>query len=1142
MASKIGGLFGKYSGTYATSGRGGVGREVLDAKGQRKTSRYELRGFDDNVPRISKRGGNFLDRVVCWLEDRVFSLTRSGKSPSLRQKSSYQFAYDVGEALLEIDPNLGAEGGNVDTHELVRRIESVRVRDLSLRSGFVRDILQEVATLAREADHGDTLPELARNAFPVQNPVRDEDPEQPAADPEAGAPGNNHEDEEAFQQVLPPPDAPVGRENRQEGGEDVAPPDRPVELNQEVAPQLVARPAEALFNFTGLSEEELFDKLRDPVRSKMVKPLLDQRNFWKDGDYEEKNKAADAMVHLVSAKLVGGFGGCENVQKVMNNHLGTLRNFDIPEDQRTDGQLQTEALNITVQTFSENEDALESTYRIVVEGIGNYTGRKEGVFLGAENVEQQPIVHPEMGVPGNGRGDEELPHPVLPPPNVFAARGGYRQQEGGAYVAVQRDGPVAPHQEMQIQPAADPVEEKFSFTNLNDEQLFDKLNDPVKSKIVNPLLEDRDFWEGGYNEEKGKVVDEIVRSVSARLVAVLGNHEQVKLDANDKLEVLTFYDDKTDKLTDMQLQRGALGVVVQEHMEKDAEQTKRIVMAGINRYLGQGVPLGVENVEQPPFAGPVEAPFSFADLDDGQLFDKLRAPVMSKIVNPLLAEQGFLKGRYSDEEQKVVDRIVRLVSIRLVTSFGNYNEVRDAANKNLDTLREQDQVGQTDAQLQTWALELVAVEYDEEKAAGQAMQVVTQEISRHGAHGREKVDMHPGPKSTAPPEDVAQVQLAADSVRGVFSFMGLENEEFYSRLSEPVKSKIVAPELREQDFLQDGADEKTVDIVRWISRTVAGEIVATSGGIGEVKQAANEALELYRVAVDENNPLSDEQLQSRVLENVVEQYQGKGADVVGRLKETVATELVYHLNKAKKPSAPVEEQKEVAADRPAKPQYAMPGVQAEGVHAAQQRALDEQLPFQQMSSEGFLKRLSEQVEAEYVLPVLGAMERQDGPEKDKMKEIMTVNATVWFVASIKGGKTDIIKQGAQESYNVKATFYGPEVQGGEIQNEVLKNLCVDGLTGREKEKLYKIAGDNTLIQAGLGRDDDVYIGKVILDRIAGYLEVEARRLPAHGSAVEHQHGNNIIDPNKEAVAGSQSIVPEPDDFSQPVGPTRSGRS
>ncbi len=66
----------------------------------------------------------------------------------------------------------------------------------------------------------------------------------------------------------------------------------------------------------------------------------------------------------------------------------------------------------------------------------------------------------------------------------------------------------------------DPVEEQFSFTNLNDEQLYGRLRGPVRSEIVNPCLNEQNFWKDGEDEGKMRFVDEIVHEVAVRKTAV----------------------------------------------------------------------------------------------------------------------------------------------------------------------------------------------------------------------------------------------------------------------------------------------------------------------------------------------------------------------------------------------------------------------------------------------------------------------------------------------------------------------------------------------------------------------------------------------------------------------------------------------
>ncbi len=187
MANSVGNLFTKYSATYSKPVGEDAGRVPLTPKELKNASRNELRGLEGDALRVSKRGGNFLDRVMCWIEDRVFSLTRSGHPDSRRQSQSKEFSEDVKNALTEI----GVDTGGVDEHQLMKQIKSVQVRDLPLRSGFVQSILRGVASLENGSGK-DRLPEIAKAAFsetdtgsPAQAPVyqdalpeRDPEPEQ----------------------------------------------------------------------------------------------------------------------------------------------------------------------------------------------------------------------------------------------------------------------------------------------------------------------------------------------------------------------------------------------------------------------------------------------------------------------------------------------------------------------------------------------------------------------------------------------------------------------------------------------------------------------------------------------------------------------------------------------------------------------------------------------------------------------------------------------------------------------------------------------------------------------------------------------------------------------------------------------------
>ncbi len=176
MANSVGNLFTKYSATYSRAGEDSS-LMPLTPKELKKASRNELRGLEGDVLRVSKRGGNFLDRVMCWIEDRVFSLTRSGHPDSSRQSQSKEFSEDVKNALTEI----GVDTEGVDEHQLMKQIKSVQVRDLPLRSGFVQSILREVASL-ENASGSDRLPDIAKAAFsetdtgsPAQASVYQED-------------------------------------------------------------------------------------------------------------------------------------------------------------------------------------------------------------------------------------------------------------------------------------------------------------------------------------------------------------------------------------------------------------------------------------------------------------------------------------------------------------------------------------------------------------------------------------------------------------------------------------------------------------------------------------------------------------------------------------------------------------------------------------------------------------------------------------------------------------------------------------------------------------------------------------------------------------------------------------------------------
>ncbi len=594
MANEISGLFGKYESTYTTVQSGGA-REEMNAKGQRKTSRYELRGFDADGLRISKRGGNFLDRVVCWFEERVFSLTRSGTRSSLRQKSSNQFASDVAGALREIDPDLVAEGRDIKDHDLMKQIESVRVRDLPLRSGFVRGILQEVATLARGAGHGGDLSELAIKAFPVQ----DEEPEQPAAALEVAADApDNREDGGVTHPNLSLPDALKGGQYRQEGDgyRTVNPGDQKVEVDGQVrhnrdkgmpgraqSPQdapwgggvsledshsdgsledgcsmgfdgdflvgnsraMPTGPVDGQFSFKDLSEEALLKVLRTPVMSKIVIPELNAQNFFeKEERSAESEAAAGEIGRFVTTLIVGGFGPVY-VQEVLDKHLDEVRQLNQQQDKQPNGKAeQAKALNKVVDSLLTIDEFMIDARQTVLEGASRY--HQKGI-----TVEQQGE---EGGMPGAHQ--------------FFATQ-----------------------QVMQNWPfPSNPFAEEFSFTDLGDNEFLAQLGEHVKSEIVVPELQSQNFWKDGHgvNENKAKIVDGISGAVAGEIAVVSQSVEQIKQTANEALGVLklSVKTDDTDPPSDEQLQAKALKSVVQRYQAADTEgRLKGVVVRELGHHL-----------------------------------------------------------------------------------------------------------------------------------------------------------------------------------------------------------------------------------------------------------------------------------------------------------------------------------------------------------------------------------------------------------------------------------------------------------------------------------------------------------------------------------------------------------------------------
>ena len=296
MANNVGDLFGKYSATYSKAGGEGEDLVPLDPKEQKKASRNELHGFDGGALRVSKRGGNFLNRVVCWLEDRVLSLTRSvGREPTIRQKHSSEFARHVSATLTEIGEH-GADG--VENHYLMKKIELVQKRDLPLRSGFVRSILWQVALLQGDSGQG-VLPDIAKQAFLAEPPAvpgvdyggRDEGEHQIPDDRNVAHRGDQNQ---------PPPDIPANK-NVAGGG-------------QQLPPQMAAGVHKAdvrdYKDFANLSSGDFTEKLCQYMAnfvSKIVDGQLDQREC-RITNHQCDQIVRETTLRLADNKYPGGEG------------------------------------------------------------------------------------------------------------------------------------------------------------------------------------------------------------------------------------------------------------------------------------------------------------------------------------------------------------------------------------------------------------------------------------------------------------------------------------------------------------------------------------------------------------------------------------------------------------------------------------------------------------------------------------------------------------------------------------------------------------------------------------------------------------------------------------------------------------------
>ncbi len=75
-----------------------------------------------------------------------------------------------------------------------------------------------------------------------------------------------------------------------------------------------------------LSNERLFERLSEPVKSEMVIPKLKDRNYWAEGtrDEETRGKMVDSIVDEVTEKFVAALGDFQALRVTANEKLGLL--------------------------------------------------------------------------------------------------------------------------------------------------------------------------------------------------------------------------------------------------------------------------------------------------------------------------------------------------------------------------------------------------------------------------------------------------------------------------------------------------------------------------------------------------------------------------------------------------------------------------------------------------------------------------------------------------------------------------------------------------------------------------------------------------------------------------------------------------
>ncbi len=168
MNSGLTSMFAKYSSAYARkSGNEDGSYTPLGGKELKNSAYDEIHVYmhdNDYKMEIKKRGGNFFSRAVCWLKDRLFPtlapfMPVNEAEEERKGQGLDEFTTDLLGALESLGESKPLE------HRLIQKIDTARDRYGAVRSGTVYSILSDLATLAKQRNRVDEIPEYAKNAF-----------------------------------------------------------------------------------------------------------------------------------------------------------------------------------------------------------------------------------------------------------------------------------------------------------------------------------------------------------------------------------------------------------------------------------------------------------------------------------------------------------------------------------------------------------------------------------------------------------------------------------------------------------------------------------------------------------------------------------------------------------------------------------------------------------------------------------------------------------------------------------------------------------------------------------------------------------------------------------------------------------------